>query len=65
MHQADAEVVVRTLKDMGLPAFMSPSPKNVVLMRVLVGPYNDTEALGRAKSQLENAGFNPIRNNLK
>jgi len=59
LHQADAEVLVRTLKDMGLPALMSPAPNN--LMRVLVGPYNDTETMGRAKSQLENAGFHPIK----
>jgi len=61
---ADAEVVVRTLKDMGLPALMSPapsSPNRGSLMRVLVGPYNDTETMGGAKSQLENAGFHPIK----
>jgi hypothetical protein len=34
-------------------------------MRVLVGPYSDTETMGRVKSQLENAGLHPIRNNLK
>jgi cell division protein FtsN len=44
---------------------MSPSPTNNTLMRVLVGPYNDTESMGRVKSQLENAGLHPIRNNLK
>jgi cell division septation protein DedD len=65
LRQPDAEVMVRTLKDMGLPALMSPSPTNSTLMRVLVGPYNDTESMGRVKSQLENAGLHPIRNNLK
>ncbi|HUK15435.1 MAG TPA: SPOR domain-containing protein [Bryobacteraceae bacterium] len=65
LRQPDAEVMVRTLKDMGLPALMSPSPTNSTLMRVLVGPYNDTETMGRVKSQLENAGLHPIRNNLK
>ena len=65
LRQPDAEVMVRTLKDMGLPAIMSPSPTNATLMRVLVGPYNDTETMGRVKSQLENAGLHPIRNNLK
>jgi cell division septation protein DedD len=59
LHQSDAEVLIRTLKDMGLPAVMSPAPNN--LMRVLVGPYNDTESMGRVKSQLENAGFHPIK----
>lgn len=65
LRQPDAEVMVRTLKDMGLPAIMSPSPTNPTLLRVLVGPYNDTETMGRVKSQLENAGLHPIRNNLK
>jgi cell division septation protein DedD len=65
LRQNDAEVMVRTLKDMGLPALMSPSPSNPTLMRVLVGPYSDTETMGRVKSQLENAGLHPIRNNLK
>lgn len=59
LHQADAEVLVRTLKDMGLPSLMSPAPNN--LMRVLVGPYNDAATMGHAKSQLENAGFHPIK----
>lgn len=59
LHQSDAEVLIKTLKDMGLPALMSPAPNN--LMRVLVGPYNDTESMGRVKSQLENAGFHPIK----
>ncbi|HWB85867.1 MAG TPA: hypothetical protein VG675_17120 [Bryobacteraceae bacterium] len=55
----EAGVVLKTLKDKGFPAFLQPGPKNLV--RVLVGPYNDTAALGRAKSDLENAGFQPIR----
>jgi len=65
VRQPDAEVMVRTLKDMSLPALMSPSPANPTLMRVLVGPYSDVETMGRVKSQLENVGLHPIRNNLK
>jgi cell division septation protein DedD len=58
--RADAEIVVRTLKDKGFPALMTPGPNNLV--RVLVGPYADTQAMGRAKTELENAGFtNPLR----
>jgi len=57
--QADAEVVARALKDKGFPASLSQGPNN--LMRVLVGPYNDTQSMGRAKTELENAGFRPIR----
>jgi hypothetical protein len=57
--QADAEVVVRALKDKGFPSMMSQGPNN--LMRVLVGQYNDTPSFGKAKTELENAGFHPIR----
>ena len=38
---------------------MSPGPNNLV--RVLVGPYNDTQSMGKAKTDLENAGFHPFR----
>jgi cell division septation protein DedD len=57
--QADAEVVARALKEKGFPASISQGPNN--LMRVLVGPYNDTQSMGKAKTELENAGFRPIR----
>jgi hypothetical protein len=59
VNQAEAEVVAKALKDKGFPASTAPGPNN--LMRVLVGPYNDTQSLGRAKTQLESAGFHPIR----
>ena len=57
--QADAEVVVRTLKDKGFPASLSQGPNN--LMRVLVGPYNDRQSMGKAKTDLENLGLRPIQ----
>jgi hypothetical protein len=57
--QPDAEVVVRTLKDKGFPAMLTQGPNN--LMRVLVGPFSDTQTMGKAKTDLENAGFHPIR----
>ena len=57
--QSDAEVVVRTLKDKGFPAFTTPGPNN--LTRVLVGPYDTTQAMAHAKTELESAGFHPIR----
>ena len=57
--QSEAEVIYKTLKDRGFPAIMSPGPKNLV--RVLVGPYNDTTSMGKAKTDLENAGFHPFR----
>ena len=57
--QADAEIVARSLKEKGFPASLSQGPNN--LMRVLVGPYSDTQSMGKAKTELENAGFRPIR----
>jgi cell division septation protein DedD len=58
--QADADVIIATLKKKGFPALGSPGPNN--LTRVLVGPYSDTAAMGKAKTDLENAGFpHPIR----
>jgi cell division septation protein DedD len=57
--QSDAEVVVRALKDKGFPAFTTPGPNN--LTRILVGPYDTTQAMAHAKTELESAGFHPIR----
>lgn len=59
LQQADAEVVVRSLKDKGFPALMTPGPKN--LTRVLVGPYSDMTAMSQAKTELERAGFRPVK----
>jgi cell division septation protein DedD len=53
-----AQTLVTSLKDKGFPASMSPGPNN--LMRVLVGPYGDTASMGRAKTELEGAGFNRL-----
>jgi cell division septation protein DedD len=58
--QADAEIFGAALKKKGFPVILNPGPKN--LMRVIVGPYQDTAAMGKAKTDLENAGFlHPIR----
>ncbi len=58
--EPDAQVIASALKKKGFPAFLSPGSKN--LMRVMVGPYNDAAALGKAKTDLANAGFpNPFR----
>jgi hypothetical protein len=59
LPQADAEGVARTLKEQGFPALLSPGTKN--LTRVLVGPFKDTQSMGRAKTQLESAGFHPVK----
>jgi cell division septation protein DedD len=58
-NQSSAETLLKTLKDKGFPVSMSPGPNN--LMRILVGPYTDTQSMGRAKTELESAGFHPIR----
>jgi len=57
--QSDADAVRQTLKDKGFPVMLTPGPNN--LTRVLVGPYPDTATLGRAKTDLENAGMHPVR----
>jgi cell division septation protein DedD len=59
LKQADAEVVVRSLKDKGFPALLAPGRNN--LTRVLVGPYDDMALMSKAKTELENAGFHPIK----
>jgi len=58
VRQEEAEIVARTLKSKGFTTSLAPAPKG--LTRVLVGPYPDTASLGKAKAELENAGFHPI-----
>jgi cell division septation protein DedD len=53
-----AEVFAKVLRDKGFHVSLTPGTKG--LMRVLVGPYADREALGHAKSDLESAGFHPV-----
>jgi hypothetical protein len=57
--QQTAEMFRTTLTDHGFKVILSPAPKG--LIRVLVGPYPDTQSLGKAKTDLENAGMNPVR----
>jgi cell division septation protein DedD len=54
-----AEAIRQTLKDKGFPVSLTQGSSN--LTRVLVGPYSDNSAYGRAKTELENAGFRPVR----
>ena len=54
-----AEAIRQTLKERGFPVSLTPGSSN--LTRVLVGPYTDNSAYGRAKTELENAGFRPVR----
>jgi cell division septation protein DedD len=53
-----AEILAKVLRDKGFHVSLTPGTKG--LMRVLIGPYPDREALGRAKSDLESAGFHPV-----
>ncbi len=55
----DADVVVRTLRNKGFPTALSPGTKG--LTRVLVGPFADRTELGRAKTDLEAAGFSGFK----
>ena len=57
--QSTAEAVQLTLKNKGFPVVLTPGTNN--LTRVLVGPYTDNAALGRAKTDLEEAGMHPLR----
>jgi cell division septation protein DedD len=57
--QPQAGVVVDTLKAKGFPALLAQGP-NAALFRVMVGPFTDAAALGKAKADLENAGFRPL-----
>ena len=54
-----AEAMRQTLKDKGFQVSLTPGTSS--LTRVLVGPYSDTPSLGRAKTALETAGFQPVR----
>lgn len=58
--QSDVDVFYRTLKERGFPTYVEPGTKG--LMRVLVGPYTDREAMGKAKDEIMQLGFkNPVR----
>jgi cell division septation protein DedD len=58
LGQSAAEAMRQTLKDKGFPVMLTPGRNS--LTRVLVGPYSDTATLGRAKTDLENAGMHPV-----
>jgi cell division septation protein DedD len=58
--QASANAMRQTMRDKGFPTSLQPGPNN--LIRVLIGPYNDKQSLGRAKTELEHAGVHPVLN---
>ncbi len=57
--QQQAEILRTTLTDHGFTVSLSPGSKG--LIRVLVGPYPDTQSFGKAKTDLESAGMHPLR----
>ena len=56
--QTSADAMRQTMKDKGFPASLQAGPNG--LIRVLIGPYTDKQSLGRAKTELENAGVHPV-----
>jgi cell division septation protein DedD len=56
---ADAQDLLQTLKDGGMPAFLRSDPDK--LSHLVVGPYSDTQSKAKAKSELEGRfGLHPI-----
>jgi cell division septation protein DedD len=56
---AAARAMLQSMKDIGLPASLSPGPNDFT--RVLVGPYTDNATMAKVKTQLENAGLHPVK----
>jgi Spy/CpxP family protein refolding chaperone len=59
MPRSDGEAVIQTLKSHGFQAMLLVAPNQMV--RVLVGPYFDPQALAQAKAELESSGFHPVQ----
>jgi cell division septation protein DedD len=55
-QRADADNVIRTLREQSLPAMMAQNPKDG-LFHVLVGPYHQIAQVGEAKAKLKMLGF--------
>ncbi|HEX4133891.1 MAG TPA: SPOR domain-containing protein [Bryobacteraceae bacterium] len=56
LHRADADNLVKTLREQKLPAMVADSSKPD-LFRVLVGPYRQTADVADAKARLKALGF--------
>jgi cell division septation protein DedD len=56
LHRADADNLVKTLREQKLPALVADSSKPD-LFRVLVGPYHQTADVADAKARLKALGF--------
>lgn len=57
-NRDSAENLLQSLREKGFPATLSPGPNNFT--RVLVGPYPDYASMGKAKTELESAGFSKL-----
>jgi hypothetical protein len=55
-----AITLLRDLESKGFHAVLYPSREDN-LVRVMVGPYSDAQALARAKGEIEAAGFQALR----
>jgi cell division septation protein DedD len=56
LRRADADNLVKTLKEQNFPAILADSSKSD-LFRVLVGPYHQTADVADAKARLKALGF--------
>jgi cell division septation protein DedD len=56
LRRADADNLVKTLKEQNFPAVLADSSKPD-LFRVLVGPYHQTSDVADAKARLKSLGF--------
>jgi cell division septation protein DedD len=59
VRRADAENMVKVLRERGFPALLGESSKQG-LFRVLVGPFKSTTELGHTKTELKAKGFDSI-----
>ncbi len=57
VSRADAETEATTLAKREFKTWIAPNPNNAELFSVLVGPFDDTGELAKAKAQLEQLGF--------
>jgi len=58
-NPVDAQDLLQTLRDGGMPAFLRSDPDNMA--HLLVGPYSDPQSKAKAKSDLESRfGLHPI-----
>ena len=57
--QNDAESVARSLRQQNFPVVLKGAPNQMT--RVLVGPFPDAQSMEKARTDLESAGFHPVK----